>query len=110
MQRASRSVRNPGKPPSTEAALRRQLAEEKKENTKLRREVARLGREVRSLRDSEAQDEAEAVVVAPKRKAGGCAACGDANKTIVELPSGSMILCGGCGARDFVRNEARLSA
>lgn len=109
MQRSPRSQRTQKKPPREEKVLRQQMSEEKKENAKLRREVARLSREICNLKDALTAEPNEPMaprVLVPKK----IQCCDTPMVKVMDVPTGLLKLCSGCGHRDFVPHEARLSA
>lgn len=79
-------------------------AEVKRENQKLRREVARLQKEVERLKAYEPAEWADVEpkpVKEPKKAPNGCPKC-FAGWRIIQLPTGTLKVCAGCGHKEKV--------
>lgn len=85
-----------------EEAKGKELADIKRENSQLKRQVARLTKQLTRALDTQSNDTDDKNVrehVESQRKAAKCEQCPSLNLKSVKIPGGTLVVCKDCGWR-----------
>lgn len=75
------------------------LAETKRENHQLKRQISRLQKTIQKILDQTGVEHEETKGIGPFFETLACPDCQQPNLTTIQLPFGNMIVCKGCGYR-----------